>query len=185
MTKIIFGLLSSLAGPPVPMLLLRMQNIKTKHNRCRSISALQLSEVFLRAGVAPIIAIETQNHRVVNIQLKTVRFLLRAHGTMTRPVSLSQHKVTGFLEIDRHDRKYAPVEERIKHWHEFVLPLPEKESPRPGRALHGLRRALLPRHQPAHRRADRLPGQQPDPGLERSGLPRQLGRGRAQPALDQ
>jgi glutamate synthase (NADPH/NADH) small chain len=36
-------------------------------------------------------------------------------------------KVTGFLEIDRHDRKYAPVEERIKHWHEFVLPLPEKE----------------------------------------------------------
>jgi glutamate synthase (NADPH/NADH) small chain len=36
-------------------------------------------------------------------------------------------KVTGFLEIDRHDRKYAPVEERIKHWHEFVLPLPEKD----------------------------------------------------------
>ena len=36
-------------------------------------------------------------------------------------------KVTGFLEIERHDRKYAPVEERIKHWHEFVLPLPEKE----------------------------------------------------------
>jgi glutamate synthase (NADPH/NADH) small chain len=36
-------------------------------------------------------------------------------------------KITGFLEFDRHDRKYAPVEERIKHWHEFVLPLPEKE----------------------------------------------------------
>jgi glutamate synthase (NADPH/NADH) small chain len=36
-------------------------------------------------------------------------------------------KVTGFLEIDRRDRKYAPVEERIKHWHEFILPLPEKE----------------------------------------------------------
>jgi glutamate synthase (NADPH/NADH) small chain len=36
-------------------------------------------------------------------------------------------KITGFLEIDRHDRKYAPVEERIKHWHEFVLPLSEKE----------------------------------------------------------
>jgi glutamate synthase (NADPH/NADH) small chain len=36
-------------------------------------------------------------------------------------------KVTGFLEIDRHDRKYAPIAERIKHWHEFVLPLPEKE----------------------------------------------------------
>ena len=36
-------------------------------------------------------------------------------------------KVTGFLEIERSDRHYAPVAERIKHWHEFVLPLPEKE----------------------------------------------------------
>jgi glutamate synthase (NADPH/NADH) small chain len=36
-------------------------------------------------------------------------------------------KVTGFLEIERHDRKYQPVVERIKHWHEFVLPLPEHE----------------------------------------------------------
>jgi glutamate synthase (NADPH/NADH) small chain len=36
-------------------------------------------------------------------------------------------KVTGFLEIERHDRKYEPAAERIKHWHEFVLPLPEQE----------------------------------------------------------
>ena len=36
-------------------------------------------------------------------------------------------KITGFLEFDRHDRTYAPVEERIKHYKEFVLPLPEKE----------------------------------------------------------
>ena len=36
-------------------------------------------------------------------------------------------KVTGFLEIERHDRKYEPVAERIKHWHEFVLPLSEKD----------------------------------------------------------
>jgi glutamate synthase (NADPH/NADH) small chain len=36
-------------------------------------------------------------------------------------------KVTGFLEIERHDRKYAPVEERIKNYREFVLPLPDKE----------------------------------------------------------
>ena len=56
-------------------------------------------------------------------------------------------KVTGFLEIERHDRKYAPVEERIKHWHEFVLPLAEEGHARPGRAVHGLRRALLPWHQ--------------------------------------
>ncbi len=36
-------------------------------------------------------------------------------------------KVTGFLEIEREDRDYQPVEGRIKHWHEFVLPLPEKK----------------------------------------------------------
>ena len=36
-------------------------------------------------------------------------------------------KVTGFLEFEREDRDYQPVEERIKHWHEFILPLPEKE----------------------------------------------------------
>jgi glutamate synthase (NADPH/NADH) small chain len=36
-------------------------------------------------------------------------------------------KVTGFLEVERHDRKYAPVEERIKTYREFVIPLPEKE----------------------------------------------------------
>src|ERR671937_534430 len=37
-------------------------------------------------------------------------------------------KVTGFLEFERNDRDYAPVEERIKHWREFVIPLPEKDT---------------------------------------------------------
>src|ERR1700680_1580045 len=37
-------------------------------------------------------------------------------------------KVTGFLEIDRHDRKYAPVTERVKSFSEFVVPLTEKET---------------------------------------------------------
>ncbi|MFN3351598.1 glutamate synthase subunit beta [Pseudorhodoplanes sp.] len=37
-------------------------------------------------------------------------------------------KITGFLEIEREDRDYAPVEERIKHFREFVLPLPESET---------------------------------------------------------
>ena len=36
-------------------------------------------------------------------------------------------KVTGFLEFERHDRRYEPVAERIKHWREFVLPLPDAE----------------------------------------------------------
>ena len=36
-------------------------------------------------------------------------------------------KVTGFLDFERHDRRYEPVAERIKHWREFVLPLPDTE----------------------------------------------------------
>ena len=37
-------------------------------------------------------------------------------------------KITGFLEYERNDRHYEPVEQRIKHWREFVLPLPEEEN---------------------------------------------------------
>ena len=36
-------------------------------------------------------------------------------------------KPTGFLEIQRRDRSYAPVADRIRHFREFVLPLPENE----------------------------------------------------------
>lgn len=34
-------------------------------------------------------------------------------------------KPTGFLELDRKDRTYKPVEERVKNWKEFVVPLGE------------------------------------------------------------
>ena len=37
-------------------------------------------------------------------------------------------KITGFLEYERNDRDYEPVEERVKHWREFVLPLSEDEN---------------------------------------------------------
>jgi glutamate synthase (NADPH) small chain len=37
-------------------------------------------------------------------------------------------KPTGFLEFERHDRAYAPAEERVKHWHEFVIPLSESDT---------------------------------------------------------
>jgi glutamate synthase (NADPH) small chain len=36
-------------------------------------------------------------------------------------------KETGFLELDRADRTYGPVEERIKNYKEFVVPLPESD----------------------------------------------------------
>ena len=34
-------------------------------------------------------------------------------------------KVTGFMEIDRHDRRYAPAADRVRHYKEFVLPISE------------------------------------------------------------
>jgi len=37
-------------------------------------------------------------------------------------------KVTGFLEFNRLERKYAPVAERLKHWNEFVEPLSTEET---------------------------------------------------------
>jgi glutamate synthase (NADPH) small chain len=37
-------------------------------------------------------------------------------------------KVTGFLEFDRNDRDYQPVDERVRHYREFVIPLSEKDT---------------------------------------------------------
>jgi glutamate synthase (NADPH/NADH) small chain len=36
-------------------------------------------------------------------------------------------KITGFLEYEREDRDYEPVAERVRHYREFVLPLPEQD----------------------------------------------------------
>ncbi len=37
-------------------------------------------------------------------------------------------KVTGFLEIDRQERKYKPAADRIRHYKEFVIPLSEETT---------------------------------------------------------
>jgi len=37
-------------------------------------------------------------------------------------------KVTGFLEFDRQDRKYAPASDRIRHYREFIIPLSESAT---------------------------------------------------------
>ena len=41
-------------------------------------------------------------------------------------------KVTGFLEYERHDRTYLPVEERVQNWREFVVRLPDEDLARQG-----------------------------------------------------
>ncbi len=37
-------------------------------------------------------------------------------------------KVTGFLEIDRQDRRPAPAGDRIRHWREFYIPLSDEAT---------------------------------------------------------
>jgi glutamate synthase (NADPH/NADH) small chain len=37
-------------------------------------------------------------------------------------------KVTGFLEIDRRDRRYAPAGDRVRHYREFAIPLSEEAN---------------------------------------------------------
>jgi glutamate synthase (NADPH) small chain len=37
-------------------------------------------------------------------------------------------KVTGFLEIDRRDRRYEPASDRVRHYREFLIPLSEEAS---------------------------------------------------------
>ena len=41
-------------------------------------------------------------------------------------------KTTGFLEYERQDRIYLPVEERTRNWREFAVELPEEELNRQG-----------------------------------------------------
>ena len=59
-------------------------------------------------------------------------------------------KVTGFLEIDRQDRKYKPAADRIRHYQRVRHSAVGRGDARPGGALHELRHSLLPQ---------RLPGQ--------------------------
>jgi len=41
-------------------------------------------------------------------------------------------KITGFMEIERRDRPYAPVAERVKVYREFIKPLPDAEMAQQG-----------------------------------------------------
>ena len=74
-------------------------------------------------------------------------------------------KITGFLEYERLEEGYEPRAERVKHYREFVIAPRRRAGQGAGRALHGLRHAVL---------QQRLPGQQHHSGLERPGLPQRL-----------
>ena len=73
----------------------------------------------------------------------------------------------GFLRLERVGFEKRDPHERVHDYQQY-FGLPDGACPaRPGRALHGLRRALLPRG---------LPAREPDPGLERPRLPRPVAR---------
>ena len=74
-------------------------------------------------------------------------------------------KVTGFMEYERLEEGYEPVAERVKHYREFVLAPDRRAGQGAGRALHGLRHAVL---------QQRLPGQQHHSGLQRPRVPQRL-----------
>ena len=66
-------------------------------------------------------------------------------------------------------RSPAASRERLDHdLPRGLQPVPRREAARPGRALHGLRHPVLP---------PGLPARQPDPRLERPGLPRPVADG--------
>ncbi len=66
-------------------------------------------------------------------------------------------KVTGFLEYSRELPQRRPVRTAINDYFEIYQPFRENVRANSGRALHGLRRAVL---------SHRLPGQQHHSGLE-------------------
>jgi glutamate synthase (NADPH/NADH) small chain len=37
-------------------------------------------------------------------------------------------KITGFLEIDRQEQKYAPASDRVRHFREFTIPLDDRDT---------------------------------------------------------
>ena len=86
-------------------------------------------------------------------------------------------EIGGFLKFQRADAPERDPRERVGDHREFVRTLPLVELQRAGRALHGVRRPVLP---------PRLPAREPDPRLERPRLPRPLARGdRAAPPHEQ
>ena len=94
-------------------------------------------------------------------------------------------KITGFLEIDRHDRKYAPVAERVKDYREFVIPLSEKDTrDQAARCMN----CGIPYCHGTGSVAPGTPGcpvNNQIPDFNDLVYPGQLGRSLAQPALDQ
>ena len=85
-------------------------------------------------------------------------------------------KPTGFIEIQRKKQPTRPVDRARAGLARGVSAVSPGRARKAGRPLHGLRDSVL---------SSGLSARQPDPRLERSGLPRPLARGDRPPAHDQ
>ena len=61
------------------------------------------------------------------IEIRRAQCDARPRGSRRIIQGLGMGKITGFLEIEREDRDYAPVSERTRHFREFVLPPSEED----------------------------------------------------------
>ena len=86
-------------------------------------------------------------------------------------------KLTGFMEYERHEPPGRDPKARVRDWLRVPRPPARDDAEGAGRALHGLRRPVLPHGDAAAGRRVGLPDQQPDPGVERPRLPRAVARG--------
>ena len=86
-------------------------------------------------------------------------------------------KATGFMEYTRETAaRGVRSTERVNDWFEIYQDFPGRQGAHAGRALHGLRRSVLPY---------RLSGEQHHSGLERPGVSRALERSDPRAALHQ
>ena len=70
------------------------------------------------------------------------------------------------MEYDREDARAIEPKERIKNFNEFHIPLSKEETTDSGRALHELRRAVLPGGNEHHGDDLGMPAAQPGSGVE-------------------
>ena len=130
--------------------------------------------------------------RTRNLANVTSRFRVCACGASRNDGDERKFRGTGFngqdyrFSRDRAARPQICAGRRAGEALSGIRRSAEREgNPRPGRALHELRHSLLPRHRLGAAGHAGLPGQQPDPRLQRPGLSGQLAGSLAQPALDQ
>jgi glutamate synthase (NADPH/NADH) len=104
---------------------------------------------------------------------------LRSSGTLGRagrPRRQHNGQADGFMEFQRLSEAYEAVDERLKHYREFVHHLSDEQAAQQGARCMDCGIPFC---------NERLPGQQHHSGLERPGLSRQVARGHRGAALHQ